>query len=264
MTATIKAIIETLTEGIEPIPNTVDKLEPGEPESAVTGIVTTFAATRYVVERAIELGANLIVSHEGIYYSHRGGAEAWPNDPVCRAKAERIREAGLSIFRYHDYAHRRAPDLITEGLVEALGWAEYVEEHRPEAALLTIPPMGVREIAEHLRTKLGLSVVRAAGDLTQTCRRVGVLVGFRGGGSVAIPLFESGRLDLIVAGEGPEWETPEYVRDAVLQGGRKTLLTIGHAESEAPGMKRLAAMLQAKYPDVPVHFVADRPVFELL
>ena len=35
-----------------------------------------------------------------------------------------------------------------------------------------------------------------------------------GGGALAIPYFEAEHLDLIITGEGPEGETPEYVRDA--------------------------------------------------
>ena len=94
-----------------------------------------------------------------------------------------------------------------------------------------------------------------------TCKRIGVLVGYRGGGEQVIPLFENEGFDLVIYGEGPEWETPEYVRDAVRQGKKKGLLVLGHAESEMPGMRFLARELQDKFPGIPVHFLPQEPIF---
>jgi putative NIF3 family GTP cyclohydrolase 1 type 2 len=91
-----------------------------------------------------------------------------------------------------------------------------------------------------------------------------VLVGYRGGGALAIPLYEQDSLDLVIAGEGPEWETPEYIRDAVHQGRSRALIMLGHAESEAPGMKYIAERLSVQLPGVPVHFVKEQPVFHIV
>lgn len=44
------------------------------------------------------------------------------------------------------------------------------------------------------------------GDLSMECRRVGILVGYRGTGEMIIPLFHKESLDLVIYGEGPEWE----------------------------------------------------------
>ncbi|MNI82276.1 hypothetical protein D3C73_1389700 [compost metagenome] len=90
------------------------------------------------------------------------------------------------------------------------------------------------------------------------------MAGYRGGGSLTIPLFQAERLDVILYGEGPEWETPEYIRDALYQGRQKGLLVLGHAESEAPGMKALARSIGRQFPQVPVHFLKDGPVFTIL
>ncbi|MNW69316.1 NIF3 (NGG1p interacting factor 3) [compost metagenome] len=81
---------------------------------------------------------------------------------------------------------------------------------------------------------------------------------------MTIPLFEQDGLDLIIAGEGPEWETPEYVKDAAAQGRNQALIMLGHAESEAPGMKLLAERLSQQFLGLPVHFVQDRPVFQII
>ncbi|MMZ65710.1 hypothetical protein D1872_281350 [compost metagenome] len=56
-------------------------------------------------------------------------------------------------------------------------------------------------------------------------------------------------------GEGPEWETPEYVGDSIAQGMGKVLFLLGHAVSEGPGMEAIARGLQDDFPDVPVHYI---------
>jgi putative NIF3 family GTP cyclohydrolase 1 type 2 len=150
------------------------------------------------------------------------------------------------------------------GLVQALGWQSYVEENQPAATILTIPAMTAKETAEYVKSRLGIHFVRTAGDLSATCTRVGLLAGYRGGGALSIPLFEKENLDLIISGEGPEWETPEYVRDAEYQGKNKALIVLGHAESEEPGMKYLAEWMRSIFPAIPVHFIPEKQVFQII
>ncbi|MEK5399243.1 transcriptional regulator [Paenibacillus sp. VTT E-133280] len=264
MSVTIRTILEDLMGTVEQIDGTVDTLKPGNPETVITGMVTAFCATQYVVERAIAMNANLLITHEGLFYSHHDPSEWLENDPVYHSKLSLIERSELAIFRYHDYWHRHQPDGIMVGLLRELEWSAYVVEQQPTATILSIPAMTVSEAAQYIKRKLGIPYVRVAGDLSQTCRHVGILVGYRGGGTMAIPLFNQHNLDLIIAGEGPEWETPEYVRDAVHQGRSKALIMLGHAESEAPGMKYLAEVLAQKYRIIPTYFIAEQPIYQLV
>jgi len=58
--------------------------------------------------------------------------------------------------------------------------------------------------------------------------------------------------DVLIAGEAPEWETVEYVRDARGAGNKLALIILGHADSEEPGSTYMAAWLKKNVPDVPV------------
>ncbi|MNZ61480.1 metal-binding protein [compost metagenome] len=264
MSMTIGELLAQLTSAIEPLEQTVDGLITGNPDSQVSGIVTAFMATQQVIEQTIAMGANLLITHEGLYYSHHEQKEALENDPVIVEKRRLIENSGIAIYRFHDYWHRQSPDGITAGLIHALEWQAHVEAQLPAAAILNLPEMTAGEAAQYVKSKLGISYVRLAGDKLTVCRRAGLLVGYRGGGNVAIPLIEDEQLDLIIAGEGPEWETPEYVRDAVHQGRHKALIMLGHAESEEPGMRYLAELLADKYPYIPVRFLADMPVYQMI
>lgn len=242
---------------------TADGLQAGHPDTEVTGIAVAFMATQGVIMQAIAQGANLLITHEGIFYSHHTPSKH-TSDPIYRRKKDLIDTSGLAIFRFHDGPHRTQPDEITAGLIAELGWEAYVEEQQPEATIVELPARSLAEMGEYVKRQLGIPYVRAVGDLSQPCSRVGVLVGFRGSGELCIPLYEHKRLDLIIGGEMFEWETPEYVRDAVLQGVGKSLLLLGHAHSEVPGMKRLAVRLQDRNPSVPVFFLAGEHDFQLI
>lgn len=191
MSVTIRMILEDLMGTVEQIDGTVDTLKPGNPEMVITGMVTAFCATQYVVERAIAMNANLLITHEGVFYSHHDPSEWLEDDPVYRAKRSLIERSELAIFRYHDYWHRHQPDGIMVGLLRELEWSAYVVEQQPTATILSIPAMTVSEAAQYIKRKLGIPHVRVAGDLSQTCRHVGILVGNRGGGKMAIPLLIS-------------------------------------------------------------------------
>lgn len=264
MKTTILTMMEGLMKPVGRLENTVDRLLFGDLQTEVSGVVTAFMPTQHVIEQAIELGANLIITHEGPFFSHQDQVGLHEDDPVYIAKKRVIRESGVAIFRLHDYIHRYKPDLITQGLVQALGWEALVIKHRPEAAIAMLPASALRKIAEEVKESLGIPYVRMIGIPDQTCARVGILVGYRGGGDNVFPLFEQEALDLIVYGEGPEWESPEYVRDAVHQGQKKALIVIGHAESEVPGMKLLANQLQTMYPGIPVHPVFEKSLFQVV
>jgi putative NIF3 family GTP cyclohydrolase 1 type 2 len=264
MRTTVRDVIAALTAPAgQPVPEqTVDGLLFGDPDAEVTGIVTAFMPSQRVLEEARAAGANLVIAHEGPFFSHHAAfVQTLEDDPVWLAKRNFILEAGLALYRLHDHIHRYSPDGIAEGLIEALDWTRFAVRHLPAAAIIVREATTVRAVAEEVKARLGLPFVRVAGDPDAPCRRIGLLVGNRGGGANAIPLFGGERLDLVICGESPEWESPEYARDAARQGRARAVLMIGHAESETPGMRLLARRLAAEFPHIPVRAADEEPVF---
>ncbi|MFA9560585.1 Nif3-like dinuclear metal center hexameric protein [Evansella sp. AB-rgal1] len=262
MGVTVQEVIQKLTNPLGKIENTVDTLKFGSPDQEVTGIGVAFIATEKVIKRMIGLGANLLITHEGIFFSHWDNTDLKGTD-VYKEKYKRIKDSQLATFRLHDYIHRYEPDMITKGLVHALEWEGYMKSIEPAATIVSIPEMSLQEVIDYVKEKLGIAFVRVVGDLEMKCTSVGLLVGYRGGGSVAIPLFEKYNLELIICGEGPEWETPEYVRDAMEQGRSKSIIFLGHMESEEPGMRYFANVLRTSFSELPVHFLPVDPLFTI-
>lgn len=96
--------------------------------------------------------------------------------------------------------------------------------------------------------------MRVVGDLQMTCERIGLLVG-AGGGEMQIGALGHLALDVLVCGEIHEWETSEYVRDAVRLGHHQALIVIGHSVSEEDGMREIIPWLEARLPEMPIMFI---------
>jgi putative NIF3 family GTP cyclohydrolase 1 type 2 len=259
----IREIIEAIQAPPGSIERTVDGLFCGNPDDEVKGIAVTFLASQEVVENAAAFGVNLIISHEGIFYSHWDRREMLKDDPVYLRKCRLLEETGMAVYRYHDAIHRSRPDGIMEGLLEALDWKRHQTAERRAAAVVEVPAMTLEEAIRHVKARLGAGYVRFAGEASMACARIGLLAGYCGSGDLAIPLIGDEDLDLVIYGEGPEWETPEYVRDALHQRRSLALIALGHAESEIPGMELFARRLQGMFPAVPVHFVGHGPALGL-
>ncbi len=263
MKVTVQDVINSIviSEVIEK--ETVDKLEFGDPRTFVKGITVTFLATQEVIEKSIELGVNFIISHEGIFYSHISNMGFLESDPVVQYKLKTIESNNLAVFRLHDNIHRRHPDSIMVGLLKCLNWESYEVIRQTTYSVLDIPKKTLLEVIEYVKKILNVQYLRFVGDLSMECSRVGILVGYRGTGQMAIPLFHKENLDLLIYGEGPEWGTPEYVRDAIQQGRQKALIVLGHAESEKPGMEYIANIIREKFPNIPVHYISQPPIFRI-
>src|SRR5947207_16000499 len=91
---------------------TVDTFKAGNPDAPVTGIAVTMMATLDVLQRAVESGNNLIITHEPTFFDHLDTATdiaEGESDPVLAAKRAFIEKRGLIIWRFHDHWHARKP-----------------------------------------------------------------------------------------------------------------------------------------------------------
>ena len=259
MQQTIQDVIDAIVEAIPGAPQegTVDTVKSGDPSQAVTGIVTTFIATCRVIERAIELGANLIITHEPTYYNHLDEVAWLEGDPVYAFKRDMLEGNGIVVWRFHDYWHMHRPDGITTGVLKQLGWEPYIDPDR--RWLCTVPATSLSELVALIKEKLGIEAVRVAGDPSMTCRRVALLVGAVPG-EMQVEMLSQDEVEVLVCGESPEWVACEYVRDAACNGVHKALIVLGHANSEEPGMKWLVEWLRPRFPGLAItHVPAGDP-----
>lgn len=268
---TIREAIDLIISSHAPIDenNTVDTVKCGYPEDELTGIVTTCCASVAVIREAIRLGANLIVTHEPVFYSHLDEVEELEGfSSVYAEKLALCREHRITLWRDHDHMHADSPDSIMVGMIEALGWKDYYQgdwsQLRFSPAFFKLPPTSLRQVAEHIRQCFHLEHVRCIGK--EDCGVTGVCffahIMASDGDMQAIRLMERDDVDLLIPGEVVDWTCASCVRDAAQLGRNKAMLMMGHFNLEEPGMiyaaRRISDLLEGR---VKVDFVRSGDMY---
>jgi putative NIF3 family GTP cyclohydrolase 1 type 2 len=242
--------------------DTVDTFKAGNPDTPVTGVAVTMMATMDVLQRASAQGLNFVITHEPTFYAHLDVPEGIPeSDPVWAEKRAFIEKHGMVVWRFHDHWHMRKPDGIEAGNVHTLGWEKF--QRADNQYLFVMPETTVKALAEQVAKKLGSSVVRVVGDPGMKATNVGFSPG-AAGSQREIRALEQDDVQVLLVGETREWETVEYVADAVSQGRKKALIVIGHIPSEQPGMEECTRWLKGFVKDVPVEFVPAKQPFRTM
>ena len=255
---TIQNVIDTILTTIPgaPFAETVDVIKAGDPSQEVTGIVTTFLGTQAVMQKAIDLGANFVITHEPVYYNHLDKIDWLQDDPVYRAKRKLIDDHGLVVWRFHDYWHSHEPDGIKTGMLQALNWAQYDAPNQP---YMTLPPTTLGDLTAYVKQKLGANRALVVGNANMPCSKIALAPGSPGG-EYLVEVLQSD-LDVMIVGETSEWQIPEYVRDAQSQGVAKALIVLGHEVSEESGMAYLVEWLRPQYPNLNITHVPSGDPF---
>ena len=254
----IDAIIKANGAPLEP--DTVDTIKGGDPNTPVTGIVTTFMDTFDVLQKAVAAGDNLVITHEPTLYNHPDSRTLFPNDPVVAAKLAYIEQHHLVVWRFHDLWHARQPDGIMEGMVRQLGWESYRQSALNDSGTrFRLPATTVSALAADLRARLNSPVVRVIGDPAAPITGVALLPG-AAGLSKQVALMERDDVQALIVGEAPEWEAVEYARDATAEahtgkGKPKALIVLGHEPSEEAGMQNCAVWLKTVLPGMRIDFI---------
>ena len=239
---------------------TVDTFKAGDPDTPLTGIATTMMATYDVLQRAAAAGDNLIVTHEPTFYGHQDetAALAKEDDAVLAAKQAFIEKHHLVVWRFHDHWHARTPDGIQTGMIRALGWEKFQNPRNNH--LFVIPETTLDNLASSIKQQLGIRTLRVVGDPAMRVTKLALNPGYPGfPGERHMLQRDDG--EVLVMGEGLEWETIEYGADAAAEGKHKALVILGHIPSEQAGMEDCARWLKGFVTEVPVEFIATAEPF---
>lgn len=224
---------------------TVDTFKSGNPEDVVTGVAVCMFADMKVLKQAVANKCNLIIVHEPTFYSHQDETKSLENDPVFEGKLKYINENKLIIWRFHDHWHRTTADGIYVGMIEKLGWSH----NQTDSSMLRFrfDKQKLSDFISHLKLTFPGSSFRVVGNPDMIVTNVAFSAGAPGSGT-HLKLLREKNIDLLIAGEAPEWETYQYAYDAQLQGKNKAVIFLGHAVSETAGMNYCARWLKGFIP----------------
>lgn len=258
---------------------TCDTVKCGNPDQECTGVVVTVYASVEVIQETAKAGANLIVCHEPLFFSHNDTVDWLEGNTVYEEKAKLLEQHGIVVWRNHDHIHGGSPsrvrnhmDLIFYGLMQELGWEQYCIGFDKKPMLYEIPETTGRNLAAELVRKLNLEGARIVGNLDARVHRVffcehvsAAQFGNRQPDCEAIQEIEKEGYDALIPFEIVDWTLSEYVRDAAQLGRNKVLIEMGHFNVEELAMKYMLNWLPGLLAeDVPVHFVQSGDSFHYI
>jgi putative NIF3 family GTP cyclohydrolase 1 type 2 len=253
---TARQVIERIQKnvGVPWRTQTVDTFKAGNPDTPVTGIAVTMMATFDVLRRAAASGNNLIITHEPTFYGHLDQTSdlSKEHDAVLATKQAFIAEHHIVVWRFHDHWHARRPDGIRTGMIHALGWEKFQVANQDN--LFVVPEITLQDLAAGIRKTLAIRTLRVVGDPSMRVTKLALNPGYPGFPGERHTL-QRDDVEVLVMGEGLEWETIEYGADAAAEGKHKALIILGHIPSEQAGMEECTRWLRTFVTEVPVEFV---------
>lgn len=254
---------------------TRDQVLFGTTDKECTGIVTTCFASVEVIRKAKELGANLIISHEALFWNH-GDHTDWleeDQNKVYLRKKALLLEDGITVWRDHDYIHSGLPngkggwyDGIFKGFLYETGLLEnYVPKIGSSVQYRGMPlelrfeeGITVRDLAKKIIDGAGLNGIRTIGNPDTVVHKVAIpmhQIGFAD--KQTISAINKNDIDCLITLELIDYTTNEYMRDGMMLGDPKAILAVGHFNVEEPGMKYMLQWMPEalETSDIPVTYV---------
>ena len=265
---------------------TRDKVLYGDVEKECTGVVTCIWASSNVIRKAHELGANLIISHEALFWNHGDHTDWLEDNEIFQKKKALLDETGITVWRDHDYIHSGIPvdgklyDGIFYGLVKKLGWEKFAATNDGEIQYIVVnngknqrfldfhfPDIKASDLAIEIRDKLGMNGIRIIGDPNTIVKRARVashIIGPNDNGMLSVT--DKDQVDCLLTMELTDFTVNEYIRDSAELGHPRCIISVGHFNLEQPGMEYAVNWLPEAIGDtsIPVQFVSDGDVFKFI
>jgi putative NIF3 family GTP cyclohydrolase 1 type 2 len=234
------------------IPGDPNGLLHGDPEQQITGIATTWTTTVKVLQQAAADGLNFVLSHEHPFFATSQSswfatlsAEERPHN-IARQKI--VDDHKLAICRCHSNWDGVAGEGVADSIARQLEFGAPIHQSH-FIRMYEVPPQTLAELAQWTKLRLGLPMVRIAGDLGRTVEKVGIAYGGLAQTFGYCDEFIMNGADAIIVGEAIDYS----IRAAIDAG--LGFIETSHVGSENPGMRNFARLLQERLPDLPVKFI---------
>lgn len=240
--------------------DTVDTFKAGGPDTEVTAIAVAWLPFTWALEKAVELGCSLFVTHEPTYYDHRDQREELFELDVPAERRRRLEEWDMAVLRCHDLWDRYPEKGITTSWGDYLGLDRLVDQSE-YARLYSVEPTTARVFARTVATRtaeLGQPGVHLIGDGD---RRVETVCVGTGAISPYLELVARFQPDLVICSD----DGMDYWRDGAFAiDGGPPIVVVHHGVTEEPGVARLAEQLRHAFPGTQVHHIQQQCMYEFV
>lgn len=242
----------------------VDRIVAGRADVTVRGIAAVWMPSWAALREAERRGLNVIVAHEPTFYAHLdydGFEQAFaPLPPKARAEVTRTRDEKRAWIDEHEMAVIRCHDVldlmpggVVDSLANALGFSaaecRLAEPYHRVIALKE--PMQAGEVARRLATRfaeLGAPGVGFCGEAARVVHTLGLGTGYACDPWRFVEL--GAEMAVTIHDRVKTWTELSWANDAGYP-----LVVIDHGTSEEWGVRTLAKIIAARWPELPVHLL---------
>ncbi len=256
----IESYLQSLDTGWVDWSKTVDTFKAGDPNIEVTGIAVAWMTYTSALERAIELGCNLFITHEPTYYNHLDTDEKIFRFDYVARKREFLTTSGLAVLRCHDLWDQMPGIGVPDSWGKKLDLGDPIDGST-YYRIFDGAGRTAKEVASHVaqRTRdLGQEGVQLFGPEGKKVKRIAI-------GTGAITPFqhfiEHFKADLAICSD----DGFSCWRDGALAIDMEVpVIVVNHGVSEIYGVQLLAEHLAARFPETPVHFIPQRCMYQMV
>ncbi len=230
----------------------------GNEDDVVKGIVIVWKPTINIIKKAVELKANVIISHESLFYEYKPYLTKGRNIftiPANLKKIELLTKYKINVIRYHtkwDDAENGNNDTLLKLLD-----LELIEKYPCMRIAKLKKPLRAIDFAKLVKERLKSPYVKFVGNKEKLIERVLIIAGAGAKNISFLDFALQKRCDAIVSGDSiADTQYFSYENDLVL-------IDPGHQYLEQWGMKSLAEILEKKL-NVPVYFIENENVVSVL
>jgi len=230
-----------------------DSIVFGNPDTEVKGIGVTWSSTINVLKRAEKYGLNFIITHEFLFWPHNQTIWFKSDENIMRKKPnllryEILKKNDMVVYNTHKNWDAAKDWGMCDAFPKLLGFryeiarGRFIRVHR-------INPVKVKDLAEMIKGKMKLPVIRVAGDIERKVSKIATAVG--GLGQIYGIAEEPANLgaEVVVFGEAVD-----YAIRCCVENGMVAIET-SHILSENPAVKNLAKKLKEKFKGVKIMFI---------
>ncbi|HPP07934.1 MAG TPA: Nif3-like dinuclear metal center hexameric protein [bacterium] len=230
-----------------------DSIVFGDENNIVKGIGVTWSATIDVLKRAEKENLNLIITHEFLFWGYSETIWFQSDRDILKRRPNALRHEILQRNNMTVYnTHKNWDAVASWGMCDAfpklLGFEKEIARGR-FIRVHEIQPTKAGKLAETIKEKMKLPVIRIAGNPERKITKVATAVG--GLGQIYGIAEEPARLgaEAIVFGEAVDYTIRYCVENDMVA------IETSHVLSENPGVENLAKKLKEKFKNTKVLFL---------
>ncbi len=228
----------------------------GDPDRQIRGVACLWNVHAGSLRACAAEGLDMLICHEEIWLPPQ--QSPWYAGPAPdevhanRVRRELLDDYGMVVYRSHSNWDALQDDGVPDQAVAALGIPGLCEVARRRFFSVHELPeaLTVGALRDRAAAGLGFGGCRVFGDVGKQVRRFAFLIGGFGENQLHMP--QAARdlgADALIIGE-----MSEFIVIAALEMGMPVIETL-HSVSESPAIRRQAALLAERMPQIPVRYI---------